>query len=110
VAVLLAAIAAITDRPQYQRSPWPIASTEQLTVTDRQRLLTPEGMSEQILTDLRTDGSVVTGATCPSDATTEDSDILTCRVDMQSASADVRVQVTDGYSNVAFVILGFDYD
>jgi hypothetical protein len=107
---VLPAYTAMTEEPRYDRAPWPSASDAVLTPDERAGLLTPDGMSEQIVVDLRTDGSEVGGATCPSGADTSDGAILTCRVDMEATDADVRVQVTDGYPNVAFVILGFEYD
>jgi hypothetical protein len=110
VVTMLPVVSAMTEEPRYERAPWATASTDILTVEQRAALLTPTGMAGQIVADLRADGSEVTDATCPPAADTADGGILTCRVVMETAEADVRLQVTDGYPTVAFVILGFDYD
>jgi hypothetical protein len=110
IVVMVPVVTAMTEEPRYERAPWATASTDILTAEERAALLTPTGMAGQIVADLRADGSEVTDATCPPRADTADGSILACRVVMEAAEADVRVQVTDGYPSVAFVILGFDYD
>lgn len=86
------------------------ASTETLTAEQRATLLTGAGMAEAILGELRAEGSIVNGVQCPDSADVGDGSHLSCRVEMEYATADVLVQVTDGYPNAAFVILGFEYD